>query len=80
MTNLNTNKVSIGQNHREYANFLADIGSADNQVGRGSIHSSNMMIEISDLDVKDPLNRANTVTGKFESKANAVEDNYKLNF
>ena len=30
MTNLNTNKVSIGKNHREYANFLADIGTADN--------------------------------------------------
>ena len=59
---------------------MADIGSADNQVGRGSIHSSNMMIEISDLDVKDPFTRANTVTGKFEGKPNPVEDNYKLNF
>ena len=39
-----------------------------------------MMIEISDLDVKDPFTRANTVTGKFEGKPNPVEDNYKLNF
>lgn len=82
MTNLNTNKVSIGKNHREYANFLADIGT-DNQIGRGSMHSSNMMIEISDLDVKDPMNRSNTITGKYEgNQANkgANEDNYNLKF
>ena len=65
MSQLDTNKVNIGDNHREYVNFLADINPIPHgsQIGRGSMNSSHMMIEISDVDIKDPLVRANTVTG-----------------
>ena len=37
-----------------------------------------MMIEISDVDVKDPLGRANTVTGKMENKKPG--NDYTINF
>ena len=42
------------------------------------MNSSHMMIEISDVDVRDPLNRANTVTGKLENKPPG--NDYSLNF
>ena len=75
MLNLQSNKVSMGENHREYANFLADLGV---QNEHASMNSSHMMIEISDVDVRDPLNRANTVTGKLENKPPG--NDYSLNF
>jgi len=61
MANLKaSNKVVSGQNHKEYANFLADINPmvTGNFKGRDSMNSSHMMIEISDVDIKDPLARA----------------------
>ena len=42
------------------------------------MNSSHMMIEISDVDVKDPLGRANTVTGKMENKKPG--NDYTINF
>ena len=66
MINLNTNnKVSMGDNTREYANFLAEIiPSAGFAIGRDSMNSSHMMIEISDVDIKDP---SRLPTGKGNS-------------
>ena len=54
---------------------MADLGV---QNEHGSMNSSNMMIEIVDVDVKDPYNRANTVTGKLENKPPG--NDYSLNF
>ena len=66
MINLNTNnKVSMGDNTREYANFLAEINpAAGYAIGRDSMNSSHMMIEISDVDIKDP---SRLPTGKGNS-------------
>lgn len=60
VVNLNkSNKVSIGENHREYVNFLDDINpGSTSKIGRGSMNSSHMMIEISDVEVQNPLSRA----------------------
>lgn len=61
------NKVTSGGNKKLYESFLADINPNASQryAGRDSMNSSHMMIEISDLDVKDPLVRANTITEKL---------------
>ena len=76
MLNLQANKVSMGENHKEYANFLQDLGA---QNEHGSMDSSHMMINVSDLDEMNPLNRANTVTGKLENHKPPGND-YSLNF
>ena len=49
-SNINYNKVSHGQNSREVERFFADL---NNEPNRQSIDSSYMMIEISDVDIRD---------------------------
>ena len=51
----------MGDNQREYANFLAGINPHHKG---GSTGSSHMMIEITDVDIKDPLQRS--PTGKIQ--------------
>lgn len=60
---INYNKVSMGHNSKEVERFLADLNQDQN---RQSIDSSYMMIEISDVEIKDHSNqisRAATALG-----------------
>jgi len=54
MININANKVSFGTNTREIKLFLDDIS---NEKIRQSADSSYMMIEVSDLEIKEPISR-----------------------
>ena len=58
MINLNTNRVSHGDNTFEYEKFMADLNvtqtgnRAGMRGGKGSMNSSYMQIEVSDIEIK----------------------------
>ena len=50
---LNANKVSLGRNETEFQNLVADIGAI--VPNHQSANNSFMMIEVTDLDIKDKM-------------------------
>ena len=64
--NLKSGKISVGQNSREIVHFLDQVNIND-KIGYGRrSDSSYMIIEVSDVDVKDQVGISRSITGQSQ--------------